>query len=248
MSHPRDPGGPVAEDGPLVRPYAPAGPGHPAPAGSWPPPVPEPAPLRPPVPPVSPYAAARGSRRREPARRRSRTPLLFLGLTAVAVTAGLLLLLPSQEPGRPKAVEPPPLSGVPGLPGGGGADADPTAPTSAGTGTSGPAATRPATSPPSTPPTPSKSPSATGGATAQPTPSPGRPDRSGATLRTGATGPEVETLQQALFGQGFTYVSVTGVYDDDTKRGVKQFQRDRSLRGDPAGVFGPATRAALYGS
>ncbi|QES51652.1 hypothetical protein DEJ50_31175 [Streptomyces venezuelae] len=170
---------------------------------------------------------------------------MLLGLTAVTAAAVLLLLLPSQEPVPPKAAEPP-LSRVPGLPGGGGPDTAPTAPATAGPGTSRPAASRAAT--PSAP-TPSTSPPATGRTpAAQPTPSPDRPHRSGGTLRPGATGPEVEALQEALFGQGFTYVSVTGSYDEDTERGVAQLQRDRSLRGDPAGVFGPATRAALYGS
>ncbi|MFD9480878.1 peptidoglycan-binding domain-containing protein [Streptomyces nojiriensis] len=52
-------------------------------------------------------------------------------------------------------------------------------------------------------------------------------------------------MQEMLRGQGFTYVSVTGVYDNQTKRGVGQLQRDRSLKGDPPGVYGPATQAAM---
>ncbi|WP_326586471.1 peptidoglycan-binding domain-containing protein [Streptomyces sp. NBC_01294] len=61
----------------------------------------------------------------------------------------------------------------------------------------------------------------------------------------GDSGPEVRSLQEMLYGQGFTYVSVTGVYDAQTKRGVSQLQRDRSIKGDPPGVYGPATRAAM---
>ncbi|MFC5907214.1 peptidoglycan-binding domain-containing protein, partial [Streptacidiphilus monticola] len=68
-----------------------------------------------------------------------------------------------------------------------------------------------------------------------------------ATLRAGDSGPDVARLQQLLFQQGFTYVRITGVYDKATVRGVRQFQRDRSLTADPYGVYGPATRAALEG-
>ncbi|MET8755833.1 peptidoglycan-binding domain-containing protein, partial [Streptomyces sp. NPDC004667] len=46
-------------------------------------------------------------------------------------------------------------------------------------------------------------------------------------------------------GQGFTYVSQTGVYDEQTRRGVAQLQRDRDIKGDPRGIYGPATRAAF---
>ncbi|MFH8254181.1 peptidoglycan-binding protein [Streptomyces roseolus] len=52
-------------------------------------------------------------------------------------------------------------------------------------------------------------------------------------------------LQQLLFGQGFTYVTLTGTYDEATRRGVTQLQNDRGLSADPEGVYGPATRASL---
>ncbi|MBT2458846.1 peptidoglycan-binding protein, partial [Streptomyces sp. ISL-86] len=65
------------------------------------------------------------------------------------------------------------------------------------------------------------------------------------TLRPGDRGPEVRTLQERLYAQGFTYVSVTGVYDGQTRRGVAQLQRDRDITGDPQGVYGPATQAAF---
>ncbi|MBL1098317.1 peptidoglycan-binding domain-containing protein [Streptomyces coffeae] len=64
------------------------------------------------------------------------------------------------------------------------------------------------------------------------------------TLSRGDVGPDVERLQQVLFGQGFTYVSATGVFDDATLRGVVQYQRNRGITGDPLGVFGPVTRAS----
>ena len=65
------------------------------------------------------------------------------------------------------------------------------------------------------------------------------------TLRAGDRGPAVAQLQRLLFAQGFTYVTVDGDYDAATVRGVAQLQQDRDLTGDPSGVYGPATRAAL---
>jgi hypothetical protein len=65
------------------------------------------------------------------------------------------------------------------------------------------------------------------------------------TLRAGDSGPDVTDLQRLLFAQGFTYVSLTGVYDDATVRGVTQVQDNRGLDCDPHGVYGPCTRAAL---
>lgn len=55
----------------------------------------------------------------------------------------------------------------------------------------------------------------------------------------------MRALQERLHGQGFTYVTVNGVYDDRTRRGVAQLQSDRSIKGDPKGTYGPATRSAF---
>lgn len=74
---------------------------------------------------------------------------------------------------------------------------------------------------------------------------PPTPAEDSATLRQGDKGPEVRVLQQRLYAQGFTYVAVTGVYDGRTRRGVAQLQSDRDIKGDPPGVYGPATRAAF---
>lgn len=95
-------------------------------------------------------------------------------------------------------------------------------------------------------PTPS-APSATGapGTPSAPGDTPGTAPAAPRTLRAGDSGPDVTTLQRLLFGQGFTYVSTTGVYDAATVRGVTQAQRDRGLTCDPSGVYGPCTRAAL---
>ncbi|MFD3680493.1 peptidoglycan-binding protein, partial [Streptomyces sp. NPDC058613] len=65
------------------------------------------------------------------------------------------------------------------------------------------------------------------------------------TLRPGDRGAEVRALQQRLHGQGFTYVTVNGVYDAQTRRGVAQLQSDRGIEGDPKGIYGPATQAAF---
>lgn len=65
------------------------------------------------------------------------------------------------------------------------------------------------------------------------------------TLRMGDSGSGVRALQERLFGQGFTYVSTTGVYDSQTRRGVAQLQRDRNIKGDQPGVYGPATQASF---
>ncbi|MFE9631162.1 peptidoglycan-binding protein [Streptomyces sp. NPDC006463] len=65
------------------------------------------------------------------------------------------------------------------------------------------------------------------------------------TLRMGDSGSGVRALQERLFGQGFTYVATTGVYDSQTRRGVAQLQRDRDIKGDQPGVYGPATQAAF---
>ncbi|MFD7033394.1 peptidoglycan-binding protein [Streptomyces sp. NPDC059917] len=76
-------------------------------------------------------------------------------------------------------------------------------------------------------------------------PVPPPPSPSDDSLRPGDSGSDVRKLQQRLYGQGFTYVGVNGVYDDQTRRGVAQLQSDRGLTGDPSGVYGPHTRAAF---
>ncbi|MHA6765455.1 peptidoglycan-binding domain-containing protein [Streptacidiphilus sp. PAMC 29251] len=66
-----------------------------------------------------------------------------------------------------------------------------------------------------------------------------------AVLEPGDRGADVADLQRQLFDQGFTYAAVTGVFDQATTRGVTQLQQNRGITGDPAGVYGPHTRAAL---
>ncbi|MET9962845.1 peptidoglycan-binding domain-containing protein [Streptomyces sp. NPDC006326] len=173
-------------------------------------------------------------------RGRSRRPLLVLGALALAAACGLAWLLntPDPEPGRTAAA---PALPVPMLhqrnPGAGEPEAAPEAGASTGAAASAgaPSASRPVSGAPGSPPPPSPSTTRTPKA------------RTSGTLRRGDTGPEVRALQERLYGQGFTYVSVTGVYDDQTWRGVTQLQRDRGIKGDPQGVYGPATRAAFEG-
>ncbi|MEU9029734.1 peptidoglycan-binding domain-containing protein [Streptomyces sp. NPDC048383] len=246
MSHHTEESGIVPDDRLLVRPYV-TPPAHPAPftTPAWPlgpsaAPVRAPAPAGAPVAQASPVEGRRGSRR----------PLMVLALLALAAAGTLVVLLRSPEPEPARAVPPPELS-VPVLPARSpGTDDTPAPHTSAGTAPSGSAsgtpapapATTPAGSPTPTPPAPPPTPTAPPTAplpAVKPTPA------TQGTLRPGDRGAEVRNLQERLHGQGFTYVSTTGVYDARTERGVAQLQRDRSIKGDPYGVYGPATRAAF---
>ncbi|MGP3683885.1 peptidoglycan-binding protein [Streptomyces sp. IBSNAI002] len=241
---------------PLVRPYfaSTGGPSRPTEPPSWmqtgplsfpgpapsraaaPAPAPEPAP-EPAAEPASPTAGGR----------RGGGRAVAAGVLFALALAGAMVLLPG-DPGPvtpPRSERAPELS-VPVLPARSpGADGEP-----------GPEAGATATAPTGAPSARAGG-SASPGASAQTaapgpeaTPAPSAPQAAGSsgppgTLRMGDRGPEVRALQELLFGQGFTYVSITGVYDGQTRRGVSQLQRDRDIKGDPQGVYGPATRAAL---
>lgn len=250
----------------LVRPYVTASgplpgysaPGYSAPGSSapaWPeesgrisvptrfgPPVEAPgpsrAPEREPVPGTAPSAAPAADRRG------SRLPFVGLALLALGAAGALAFLLrgPDREP--PRAVAPPGLS-VPVLP-----ERSPGAgeePTPAGESVRPPA---PGATSATAPPAAGQPPSGPSAGTsrdpkpADPTGTRPTPDADG-TLSPGDRGAEVRALQQRLHAQGFTYVSLTGVYDEQTRRGVSQLQQNRSIKGDPPGVYGPATRAAF---
>ncbi|MGW1773388.1 peptidoglycan-binding protein [Streptomyces sp. NPDC002104] len=177
-------------------------------------------------------------------RRGSRLPLVGLALLALGAAGVLAFLLPGPDQEPRRAVVPPKLS-VPVLPA-----------RSPGAGEESPAAGESVSPPPPGNPSPTASP-----ATGRPSSGPsGRTTRSpkpadptgtrpapggGGTLGPGDRGAEVRALQERLHGQGFTYVSVTGVYDEQTRRGVLQLQQNRSIEGDPPGVYGPATRAVF---
>ncbi|WP_329388949.1 peptidoglycan-binding protein [Streptomyces sp. NBC_01351] len=255
MSHDPDESGAVPDDRLYARPYttpAAGGPSRPS-TPAWPHTGPvshpyaytysyqdgdaepdgEPAfvPPRAAVPGRAAAGAAGAGHRRE---RRGADPLTLAVLTLVglAATGGLVLLLTgSEDPEPPRAKAPSGLS-VPGLPGRGTGGEESTSPTARPSATATP---QPSGSPTSQAPKPTPSASASTGKASVPA----------ATLRMGDKGPQVRALQELLLGQGFTYVSVSGVYDGQTKRGVTQLQRDRDIKGDPPGIYGPATQAAL---
>ncbi|WP_161791341.1 peptidoglycan-binding domain-containing protein, partial [Streptacidiphilus jiangxiensis] len=195
---------------------------------------PEPWPTQRDLPPVPASADGRGAQR-EARRGRRRSAALTAALVLAAVAAVGVLVVATSDGRTPSA------GGTPQA-------ARAALPTTGGAGTSAPA-TRPrgSASPgaahshaPAVPTSAAASvpASATPAASASPAATDG-------TLRPGDSGPAVARLQQLLFQQGFTYVSVTGVYDTATTRGVTQLQQDRGITGDPAGVYGPASRAAL---
>ncbi|MGR4879634.1 peptidoglycan-binding protein [Streptomyces sp. LARHCF249] len=231
-------GGP--DDHLLVRPYVASsgGPSRSTATPAWPQsgpfPFPGPSPRTAPAASAAPAPAPRGAGRRGGGRAAAVGSLL-----ALAAAGGVVLLLTgSDEDPPPRSGRPPELS-VPVLPArspgagepGPDASARSGAPSAKASGSASPTASAPAAGQSTKPPAPS-------------TPA-ARLSVPAATLRMGDRGPEVRALQELLYGQGFTYVSVTGVYDGQTKRGVSQLQRDRDIKGDPAGVYGPATQAAL---
>ncbi|MFD7259794.1 peptidoglycan-binding protein [Streptomyces sp. NPDC059874] len=262
MSHDPDESGAVPDDRSYAPPYAtpfPGGPSRPStPAWPYTGPVshmypdpdpdvypdldvypdpdlyPYPVPGREAVPARFPAEAPGVGHRRERRERRGADPLAVavLSLIGLAASGGLVFLLTgSDDPEPPPAKAPSGLS-VPGFPGRAAGGEESTSPTARPSVTASPQTSAPATSQPPKP-TPSASAST------------GKPAVPAATLRMGDKGPQVRALQELLFAQGFTYVSVTGVYDGQTKRGVSQLQRDRSITGDPQGIYGPATQAAL---
>ncbi|MET9464627.1 peptidoglycan-binding protein [Streptomyces sp. NPDC006544] len=215
--------------------------------------TPSPSPLQPPrtAPPFAPASVAptgSPSLPRSGAGRRaeggSRLPFVALALLALTAAGVLAWLLHEPDGEPPRAVAPPGLS-VPVLPArspGAGEEPTPGADPAEPTRPTGAASARATTAP-----TPSGTPADASRDATTSAPSGGaRPSSDGAgTLRPGDRGPEVRALQERLFGQGFTYVAVTGVYDEQTRRGVTQLQQNRGIKGDPPGVYGPATRAAF---
>ncbi|CAM5335566.1 hypothetical protein SAVIM338S_00985 [Streptomyces avidinii] len=192
------------------------------------------------------YGADRGG-----AGRGSRLPFVALALLALTAAGTLAWLLHEPDEERPRAVAPPGLS-VPVLPARSpGAGEEPT-PSGDPVGEALPVAPTGAASAQATTAPPASGASAGASRDAKPSSSSAssgsgaQPSSAGdGTLRPGDRGPEVRALQERLYGQGFTYVSATGVYDEQTRRGVFQLQQNRSIRGDPQGVYGPATRAAF---
>ncbi|MFI6053482.1 peptidoglycan-binding protein [Streptomyces violascens] len=65
------------------------------------------------------------------------------------------------------------------------------------------------------------------------------------TLRRGDSGPAVLELQERLGQLGLYTGSPDGSFGSRTERAVRDFQSYTGIEGDPAGVYGPATRRAL---
>ncbi|MFE7455549.1 peptidoglycan-binding protein [Streptomyces sp. NPDC057554] len=63
-------------------------------------------------------------------------------------------------------------------------------------------------------------------------------------LTLGSTGPEVADLQRRLDLMHLYHGAYDGVYDEDVATAVHRFQWIRGID-EPAGMYGPATRAAL---
>lgn len=70
-------------------------------------------------------------------------------------------------------------------------------------------------------------------------------DFGGSDLVQGARGADVKALQKQLRERGFKRTKVTGVYDAQTARSVRNYQRVRGI--NQSGVFGPRTRTAFMG-
>ncbi|MFJ6484605.1 peptidoglycan-binding protein [Streptomyces sp. NPDC091682] len=65
------------------------------------------------------------------------------------------------------------------------------------------------------------------------------------TLRRHDSGPQVVELQRRLTQLGLWSLPLRGRYDRHLDDAVQRFQAKYSVRGDPAGVYGPATRKRL---
>ncbi|MGW0751060.1 peptidoglycan-binding domain-containing protein [Streptomyces sp. NPDC002587] len=250
MSHHPDASGFVPDDGPFIRPYVVPADGASGPTTpAWPQTGPTPLSFHAfdprqeeeaaahddvPAVPRSPRSAGHdGGDGRE---RRRRLPAAALVLLALASAGGLVYLLSGPDEAEPRARAGAPLGlSVPALP----ARSPDGSPTPAASVRSAkPSASASAGAPASAPASPGSS--KTGPSASAPA-----GQASYSTLRMGDSGSGVRALQEALYGQGFTYVATTGVYDSQTRRGVAQLQRDRDIRGDQPGVYGPATRAAF---
>src|SRR5206468_12183409 len=62
-------------------------------------------------------------------------------------------------------------------------------------------------------------------------------------LSVGASGSDVQTLQEILAARGYGPLSATGSFDDATESAVERFQHDAGLAVD--GIVGPRTRPVL---
>ncbi|MFF5774880.1 peptidoglycan-binding protein [Streptomyces californicus] len=239
---------------PTARPAAPEPSARPvAPHPYLPEPEPEHAPvpdlgLVPPRPPVT---GPQDARRR--ARRRTLTWIAVCAVAACAASAAVLYgLVGPRDSDRLVTLDSPLPQAPATLPAVESSVAPAPVPTPTASASTSPSATPTPTTTPSA--TPSQTPSATPSegarepsASPTPTPPPEPPAREPApprTLSVGSTGPEVADLQRRLDQVRVFHGAYDGVFDDDLADAVHRFQWIRGVE-EEAGVYGPATRAAL---
>ncbi|MFJ5892424.1 peptidoglycan-binding protein [Streptomyces californicus] len=242
---------PSARPTPFARPAAPERPAAPHPY------LPEPEPEHAPVPDLGlvpsrpPATGPQDARRR--ARRRTLTWVAVCAVAACAASAAVLYgLVGPRDADRLVTLDGPLPKAPATLP----AIESSVAPAPVPTPTASASVSASATPTPTTTPsaTPSQTPSATPSEAARepsasptPTPPPEPPAREPAaprTLSVGSTGPEVADLQRRLDQVRVFHGAFDGVFDDDLADAVHRFQWIRGVE-EEAGVYGPATRAAL---
>ncbi|WP_369020484.1 peptidoglycan-binding domain-containing protein [Streptomyces californicus] len=243
---------PSARPAPPARPARPAAPERPAaPHPYLPEPEHAPVPDLGLVPSRPPVTGPQDARRR--ARRRTLTWIAVCAVAACAASAAVLYgLVGPRDADRLVTLDGPLPKAPATLP----AIESSVAPAPVPTPTASASVSASATPTPTTTPsaTPSQTPSATPSEAARepsasptPTPPPEPPAREPAaprTLSVGSTGPEVADLQRRLDQVRVFHGAYDGVFDDDLADAVHRFQWIRGVE-EEAGVYGPATRAAL---
>ncbi|WP_435643724.1 peptidoglycan-binding domain-containing protein [Streptomyces sp. H49] len=107
------------------------------------------------------------------------------------------------------------------------------------------ATSSPSPSAPSATPTASRAPSEAVSPTPSATTAPPTTPAGAPALRRGDVGPRVADLQFRLWQLNLYLGAFDGVFTRSVENGVRTYQLARGVQGDPAGVYGPATRAAL---
>ncbi|MFD7061908.1 peptidoglycan-binding protein [Streptomyces sp. NPDC059906] len=92
---------------------------------------------------------------------------------------------------------------------------------------------------------PTQSTSASAGDAPQESEEDDRDPGGGPTLRRGDQGPEVVELQQRLKEKWMYWGDLDGDYNHQVEDAVRQYQRERGIRTDEIGVYGPETRRRL---
>ncbi|MFF2009206.1 peptidoglycan-binding protein [Streptomyces sp. NPDC058195] len=202
----------------------------------------------------SPLDASEPSRRRRPFTAAAMGVALIAVVGTAAFATGLLSggdagdaqlpqALPSTAAGLPgtdvRATDPAPASSP--------AAASPSAPASpSASASASTSATAPASPSPSAPVTPSRTAAHTPSAPASgPASEPPPASLAGPALRPGDQGPAVAELQRRLTEIWLYHGPDDGDYSRQVERAVLVYQSYKSIKGDPAGVYGAHTRSAL---